>query len=90
MLPNSQGIETFDQLFEADPLIPIQTLSAQEDETRAKEAVQRGAQGNLSKGHFYSYRVAQSFYLEKAHADFVEGVQSSAKRVCRLTLRSWK
>jgi diguanylate cyclase (GGDEF)-like protein/PAS domain S-box-containing protein len=82
MLPDSQGIETFDKLFKADPLIPILTLSDQDDEALAKLAVQRGAQGYLSKGHFSSYlvpqslrniiermAVAQSLYLEKVRAE---------------------
>ena len=82
MLPDSQGIETFDKLSKADPLIPILTLSAEEDEAMAKEAVQRGAQGYLSKGHFSSYlvpqslrniiermAVSQSLHLEKVRAE---------------------
>ena len=59
-LPDSQGIETFDKLFAVAPHTPIMTLSAQEDEALATEAVQRGAQGYLSKGHFASYLVPQS------------------------------
>ena len=59
-VPDSQGIETFDKLFAVAPHTPIMTLSAQEDEALATEAVQRGAQGYLSKGHFASYLVPQS------------------------------
>jgi diguanylate cyclase (GGDEF)-like protein/PAS domain S-box-containing protein len=81
-LPDSQGIETFDKLFGAAPQTPILTLSAEEDEALATEAVQRGSQGYLSKGHFGSYLVPQSLrniiqrkaveeslYLEKARAE---------------------
>lgn len=81
-LPDSQGIETFDKLFAAAPQTPILTLSAEEDEALATEAVQRGSQGFLSKGHFASYLVPQSLrniiqrkaveetlYLEKARAE---------------------
>ena len=81
-LPDSQGIETFDKLFAAAPTIPILTLSAEDDEALATEAVQRGSQGYLSKGHFGSYLVPQSLrniiqrkaveetlYLEKARAE---------------------
>lgn len=81
-LPDSQGIETFDKLFAAAPRTPILTLSAEEDEALAMEAVQRGSQGYLSKGHFGSYLVPQSLrniiqrkaveevlYLEKARAE---------------------
>jgi diguanylate cyclase (GGDEF)-like protein/PAS domain S-box-containing protein len=81
-LPDSQGIETFDKLFAAAPQTPVLTLSAVEDEALATEAVQRGSQGYLSKGHFGSYLVPQSLrniiqrkaveetlYLEKARAE---------------------
>ena len=81
-LPDSQGIETFDQLFATNPQTPILTLSAVEDDSLATEAVQRGAQGALSKGHFGSSLVPQSLrniiqrkaveeslYLEKTRAE---------------------
>jgi len=50
-LPDSQGIATFDQLFAVVPHTPILTLHATDNEMLAKEAVQRGAQGHLSKAH---------------------------------------
>jgi len=59
-LPDSQGIETFDKLFATVPHTPIMTLSALDDETLATEAIQRGAQGYLSKGHYGSELVPQS------------------------------
>ena len=59
-LPDSQGIDTFDKVFTAVPQIPILTLSTLEDEVLGVEAVQRGAQGHLSKGYFSSYLVPQS------------------------------
>jgi diguanylate cyclase (GGDEF)-like protein/PAS domain S-box-containing protein len=81
-LPDSSGIATFDQLFAAAPHTPILTLSAMEDDTLAIEAVQRGAQGNLSKAYFGSNLVPQTlrniiqrkaveeaFYKEKARAE---------------------
>lgn len=81
-LPDSQGIATFDQLFAAVPQIPIMTLSAQADERLATLAVERGAQGYLSKGHFEGYLVPQSLrniihrkaveesvFIEKARAE---------------------
>ena len=59
-LPDNQGIDTFDKVFEATPQIPILTLSAVDDEVLAIEAVQRGAQGYISRGYFSSYLVPQS------------------------------
>ena len=81
-LPDSKGIATFDQLFAAAPQIPILILSGTEEEELANLAVQRGAQGYLSKGYFESYLVPQSLrniiqrkaveesvFMEKARAE---------------------
>lgn len=81
-LPDSSGIATFDQLFAEASHTPIMTLSEEEEEPLAIEAVAHGAQGYLSKGHFGSYLVPQSlrniiqrkaveeaFYKEKARAE---------------------
>jgi diguanylate cyclase (GGDEF)-like protein/PAS domain S-box-containing protein len=56
-LPDSQGIDTFDQLFAAARHTPILTLSSEDAESVAVEAVQRGAQGYLLKGVFGNYLV---------------------------------
>ena len=72
-LSDSDGIETFDKLFGAAPKTPILTLSAEEDEALAREAVQRGSQGYLSKGHFGSYLVPRA-------SSFAHPVMVSAAR----------
>jgi DNA-binding NarL/FixJ family response regulator len=54
-LPDSQGINTFERLFEAAPTVPILVLSALQDEDTAKLAVQRGAQDYLLKNRLDSY-----------------------------------
>jgi diguanylate cyclase (GGDEF)-like protein/PAS domain S-box-containing protein len=59
-LPDSQGMDTFDGLFAVAPSIPIMILNELEDEQQTWDAIQRGAQGCLSKGHFNSYLVPQS------------------------------
>ena len=59
-LPDSGGIATFDRLFLAAPRIPILILAADEEESCAIEAVQRGAQGYLSKGYFHKSLVPQA------------------------------
>jgi diguanylate cyclase (GGDEF)-like protein/PAS domain S-box-containing protein len=46
-LPDSQGIDTFEQLYSVAPHTPILILSAPHDEEIAKLAVQRGAQDYL-------------------------------------------
>jgi diguanylate cyclase (GGDEF)-like protein/PAS domain S-box-containing protein len=59
-LPDSRGMDTFIALFNFSSLIPIMVLSNEEEETLAIEAVQRGAQGFLSKGHFPTTLVPQA------------------------------
>jgi len=59
-LPDSQGLAGFDQLFDVARHTPILTLCGLDDEPDAIEAVQRGAQGWLSKGYFDNYLVPQS------------------------------
>ncbi len=54
-LPDSQGIETFDRLYNAAPDIPMLVLSTPQDEETAKLAVQRGAQDYLLKNRLDSY-----------------------------------
>jgi PAS domain S-box-containing protein len=81
-LPDSSGIATFDQLFARARHIPIMTLAEHDGEALAREAVQRGAQGYLSKGHYSSSLVPQALrniierkaveedlYKERAHAE---------------------
>ena len=60
LLPDSQGLACFDRLHAAARHIPILTLCELDDEADAIEAVQRGAQGWLSKGYFDNYLVPQS------------------------------
>jgi len=59
-LPDSQGLSGFDQLAAAARHTPILTLCGLDDEADAVEAVQRGAQGWLSKGFFDNALVPQS------------------------------
>ncbi|MCS0584214.1 EAL domain-containing protein [Massilia pinisoli] len=59
-LPDNQGLACFDQLHAAARHVPILTLCDLDDEADAKEAVQRGAQGWLSRGYFDNYLVPQS------------------------------
>jgi diguanylate cyclase (GGDEF)-like protein/PAS domain S-box-containing protein len=59
-LPDSQGLATFDQIAKALPTVPVLTLSSTDDETDAIAAIQRGAQGFLSKGYFRNALVPQA------------------------------
>ena len=59
-LPDSSGLASFDQVFAAARHTPIMALCALAQEQQAREAVQRGAQGWLSKGYFDNNLVPQS------------------------------
>jgi diguanylate cyclase (GGDEF)-like protein/PAS domain S-box-containing protein len=59
-LPDGRGLAVFDQLFSAARHTPILTLCGLNDEADAVEAVQRGAQGWLSKGFFDNSLVPQA------------------------------
>lgn len=50
-LPDSQGLEAFDQVFEAAPDALILVLSGLTDEETAQQAMERGAHDYFSKGH---------------------------------------
>jgi len=49
-LPDSQGFDTFEQLRQVDPEVPIVIHSGLNDATLAASLVQRGAQGYVVKG----------------------------------------
>lgn len=51
MLPDAQGLAVFDQLLAAAPNALILILSGENDEGIARQAVERGAQDYLFKGH---------------------------------------
>ncbi len=59
-LPDSQGIATFDKLFLAAPQIPILILCGLSDEGTANEAIGRGAQDYLLKGHLDKYTLTRA------------------------------
>jgi two-component system, cell cycle sensor histidine kinase and response regulator CckA len=51
LLPDSEGLETFVQIYNQVPLTPIVVLTGMADETLALRAMQAGAQDYLVKGH---------------------------------------
>ena len=76
-LTDSQGIETFEALFQAAPLVPILVLANRENEDVAWQATQRGAQDHLLKDHLDAYwlpRILRSVIERKAgeEALFIE------------------
>lgn len=86
-LPDSHGLATFDSLFQSSPGIPIMTLSDAEGEQLSIEAVERGAQGYLSKGHFPNTLVPQAL-RNVIQRKAVEEALYVEKERARVTLES--
>jgi len=69
-LPDSRGLETFNRLHAAAPLLPIIVLSGLDDEELAAEAVRQGAQDYLVKGQIHSDLLARAirYAIERQRA----------------------
>jgi diguanylate cyclase (GGDEF)-like protein/PAS domain S-box-containing protein len=67
-LSDSQGIESFDSIFQASPDVPILVLSSLDHESSAKLAVRRGAQDYLLETDLDSYLLPKALrnMLERA------------------------
>lgn len=78
-LPDSQGLNTFSQLHQAAPNIPILVLSGLDDDTVAIQAVRSGAQDYLVKGKVdgYSLSRAISYAIERDRVE--QALQQSEK-----------
>ncbi len=59
-LPDSQGLETVSCVYEANPDTPIVVLTALSDEEIGLQAMQKGAQDYLIKGHYTSDTLARA------------------------------
>jgi len=59
-LPDCRGLDCFNRVYAAARHVPILSLCRLDNEADAIEAVQRGAQGWLTKGFFSNYLVPQS------------------------------
>ena len=59
-LADAQGLRCFEQVHQIFPELPLIILSGNTDDTLALEAVQKGAQDYLVKGHFNSKMIRRS------------------------------
>ncbi len=80
ILPDSQGIETFNFLFQAAPQIPILVLCASQDEAVAKLTVQHGAQDYLLKHHLDSYVLPKAVRSMVERAAIAEALSEEKER----------
>ena len=86
-LPDSQGVETFDKLFQTAPRVPILVLSSLADESAAEEACQSGAKDYLLRDHLGGYPAPHTLRnviarISTEKASFVEAERA------RVTLNS--
>jgi diguanylate cyclase (GGDEF)-like protein/PAS domain S-box-containing protein len=86
-LPDSQGIETFDRLFRAAPQIPILVLTAPQDETIARLAVEHGAQDYLLKDRLDNYLLPKALTSMVERAANAEALFEEKERA-QVTLNS--
>jgi len=87
MLPDGDGIETFDSLFRVAPQIPILVLTAPKDEDLAKLAVQHGAQDYLLKARLDSYMLPKALRIIIERAAIAEALYDHQERA-QVTLDS--
>ena len=87
LLPDCQGIATFDRLFHAAPQIPILVLSAAQDEEVAKLSVQHGAQDYLLKSHLDAYLLSKALGSMIERAAIAEALFNEQERA-QVTLNS--
>jgi diguanylate cyclase (GGDEF)-like protein/PAS domain S-box-containing protein len=86
-LPDSQGIETFDRLFQATPHIPILVIATLADEPIAKLAVQHGAQDYLLKPRLDGYSLSKALQNMVERAANAE-VLFAHRELAEITLNS--
>ena len=97
LLPDSDGVATFDRLFRAAPQIPFLVLSSSQDEAIAKLAVQHGAQDYLLKERLDFYllpkmlgsmieraTIAEALFEERQRAQFTLNSIGDAVMSCDL------
>ena len=87
-LPDSQGVETFDKLFQAASRVPILILSDTDAEEMARQAVQRGAQDYVVKNQTVGYRLREVVrtMIDRRAAEAVMKALVLQNEVAKLTL----
>jgi diguanylate cyclase (GGDEF)-like protein/PAS domain S-box-containing protein len=86
-LPDSRGIETFNQIFRVVPQIPILILTAVKDEEVAKLAVQHGAQDYLLTARIDTYLLPKTVRSMIERAMITEALFEEKERA-QVTLNS--
>src|SRR5882672_2207770 len=59
-LPDSEGIDTFEQVWRAAPHVPILVIGSPADQDVARQAVKRGAQDFVQRDHLDNYTLPRA------------------------------
>ena len=86
-LPDSQGLDTIDQLIQAAPGVPILVLAGAEHEDLCTEALRRGAKDYLLEGHIDAYSFGRAI-RNMAERETAEEVLFTEKERSAVTLNS--
>jgi diguanylate cyclase (GGDEF)-like protein/PAS domain S-box-containing protein len=86
-LPDSQGIESFDQVFGAAPHVPILVLGRHRDEDLARQAVRRGAQDYLLLEHLDGYSLPKALNGMRDRSQHAQALALELERA-QVTLNS--
>ncbi|MBC8350563.1 MAG: response regulator [Planctomycetes bacterium] len=78
-LPDSQGIETFDAVRAADAFLPAVVMTGTDCEDLATEAVRRGAQDYIVKGHHSGATIARALRYAVERQRLEEQLRQSQK-----------
>ncbi len=79
-LPDSKGLEAFDQVFQAAPDSLILVLSGLTDEETARQAMERGAHDYFSKGHVDAHWLPRALRYVMERKTARGALQSSEER----------
>jgi diguanylate cyclase (GGDEF)-like protein/PAS domain S-box-containing protein len=86
-LPDCQGIETFDQVFNTSPNIPVLIFSRLRDEETARLALQRGAQDYLLAEQLDGHVLSRALGAILGRASYAAALNLEAQRA-QITLNS--
>lgn len=77
VLPDARGIEAFERMHAAAPLLPVIVLSERDDEELAVQVVQRGAADYLVKGRIDGHLLhrAMRYAIERSRAESALAVE---------------
>ncbi len=78
-LPDGTGLETFDQVHQTAPHVPILILTGNEDQKLAMESLKKGAQDYLLKGHVDGRQLALMVHYAIERSQLLQRITEEEK-----------